>query len=161
VTVPSTGPSLRILALGNDILGDDAFAFLVAQRVRERIPGVEVRCSSASGFHLLDDLLGVERLVVVDTVMTGNAPPGTVYVVREGDLEVTPGNSPHYTGIFETLSLARALNLNAPREVLIIAVEAADCLTVGGPMHPAVEAVVPVIAEMVESKSRNFASDFS
>ena len=117
MTVPSTGPSLRILALGNDILGDDAFAFLVAQRVRERIPGVEVRCSSASGFHLLDDLLGVERLLVVDTVMTGNAPPGTVYVVREGDLEVTPGNSPHYTGIFETLSLARALHLNAPREV--------------------------------------------
>jgi hydrogenase maturation protease len=149
VTVPSTGPSLRILALGNDILGDDAFAFLVAQRVRERIPGVEVTCSSASGFHLLDDLLGVERLLVVDTVMTGTAPPGTVYVVREGDLEVTPGNSPHYTGIFETLSLARALHLNAPREV------------VGGPMHPAVEAVVPVIAEMVESTSRNFASDFS
>ena len=57
MTVPSTGPSLRILALGNDILGDDAFAFLVAQRVRERIPGVEVTCSSASGFHLLDDLL--------------------------------------------------------------------------------------------------------
>jgi len=91
--------SLRILALGNDILGDDAFAFLVAQRVRERIPGVEVTCSSASGFHLLDDLLGVERLLVVDTVMTGTAPPGTVYVVREGDLEVTPA-IPHTTPVF-------------------------------------------------------------
>jgi hypothetical protein len=28
-------------------------------------------------------------------------------------------------------------------------------------MHPAVEAVVPVIAEMVENTSRNFASELS
>jgi len=137
--------AVRLLALGNDILGDDALAFEVARQVQ----GMEVVCSSASGLHLLDDVLGTDRLIVVDTVQTGNAPPGTIYSVGEQDFDVTYGITPHCTGLFETLALARQLGLAAPREVLIIAVEAADCLTVGGEMHPAVRAAIPGVLEAI------------
>ncbi|MGD0012929.1 MAG: hypothetical protein ABSD56_00675 [Bryobacteraceae bacterium] len=41
------------------------------------------------------------------------------------------------------LALARQLSLDAPEEITIIAVEAADCHTVGGSMHPAVAAAIP------------------
>ncbi len=141
---------LRLLALGNDILSDDAFGLLVAGRVAGRAPGrLEVVTSSASGFHLLDHVLGVGRLLVVDVVQTGRAPAGTLYIIREEDVEVVHGGSPHYTGLFEMLAVARELRLATPAEVLILAVEAADCLTVGGAMHPAVEAAVERVTDLI------------
>lgn len=135
----------RVLALGNEILGDDAFAFEVARRLR----GVDTVCSSASGFHLLDDVIGAERLIVVDTVQTGDAPAGELRVIREEQVELTPGVTPHGTGIFEMLEVARRLGLDAPREVIIVVVEAADCTTVGGRMHDCVRAAVEPAAALV------------
>jgi hypothetical protein len=40
------------------------------------------------------------------------------------------------------LQLARALDLRAPDRVTILAVETADEITVGGPMHPLVAAAI-------------------
>ncbi len=149
-------PPLRLLALGNDILGDDAFGLQVARRVAERLPGrIEVVSSSAAGFHLLDHVMGAERLLVVDVMQTGRAPAGTLYAIREENVEVVHGGSPHYTGLFEMLAVARQLGLEAPTEVLILAVEAADCLTVGGAMHPAVEDAVARVTDLIVAAAGN------
>lgn len=141
--------SIRILCLGNEILADDAFGMAVAAQIRQVSP-VEVVESSLSGFNLLDYIQDVSCLIVIDTVQTGTAEPGTVFVFCEEDLESVPGGSPHYIGLFEALRLARKLQQNVPGEVVILAVEAADCWTLGGPMHPAVQAAVPVVVNMVQ-----------
>src|ERR1035438_9015204 len=76
--------SIRVLGLGNDILGDDALGILVARQAEARFGGqVEVISSSQAGFHVMDQLLGVSRLVVVDCIQTGAAKPGTVYLLDE------------------------------------------------------------------------------
>ena len=54
-------------------------------------------------------------------------------------------------GIFEMLGLARILRLPAQQEVVILAVEASDCITVGGAMHPAVRAAVSLVVDLVAS----------
>lgn len=138
--------TIRLLGLGNEILGDDALGILIARQAEESFPPeeVEVVSSSESGLHLLDHVLDVERLIVVDTIQTRGAEPGTVYVVKEEDVPVPAGaDSLHRIGLFETLALARGLGLRTAEDVTVIAVEAADCLTVGGEMHPAVKAAVP------------------
>ncbi len=145
-TVP--GP-LRVLCLGNDMLADDAFGPVVAAAVQAKFPGVEVVVSPASGFGLLDDLLNTTRLIVVDSVQSGGAPPGTVYCLREEDLQCPVGGSAHYVGLFEMLALARALQLSVPRDVVILAVETADCITVGGAMDPVVQEAVPLVVGQV------------
>ncbi len=144
------GAPTRILGLGNEILGDDAFGILVAQRVRDVAAAgeVEVEVSSEAGFHLLDAILDCRRLVIVDTVSTGHADPGTIYVLHEEDLPAARSQCPHGVGLFDALALARQLELPAPEEVTVIAVEAADCLTVGGRMHPAVAAAVPKVVQL-------------
>jgi hydrogenase maturation protease len=146
---------VRILALGNELLADDAFGFVVARRLRRRFPGsLDVVATSEAGFRLMDHLLGVQRVVVVDTVRTGGVEPGTLHVVEARNVEHVRGASPHAMGLFETLEAARALRLPVAAEVVVVAVEAADCETIGGPMTPAVgEAVdgaVRAIAEMVD-----------
>jgi hydrogenase maturation protease len=143
--------SARLLCLGNDILADDAMGIRVAERLREHLPKtVDVVSSMESGLRLLDHLVGVPRVIVIDTVQTGNAPPGTVYTLREGDIEYTPGSSAHYIGLFETLALGRGLDLPVARELVIIAVEASDCLTIGGGMTQAVANAIPEVIRLAE-----------
>jgi hydrogenase maturation protease len=151
---------LRVLCLGNELLADDALGFVVADRLLSEssknagedtgaTAGFEVVKSSLSGLALIDEFTNASCLIVIDSVQTGNAPPGTLHIWHEDELKTPAGPSPHYFGIFETLRLARELRLPAPEHVIVLAVEAADCITLGGPMHPAVLAAVPKVVDRV------------
>ena len=143
----------RVLCLGNDLIGDDSLGSIVEAHVRQlAAEDVEVVSTPESGFHLLDYVLNTTRLIVVDTVVTGSAPPGTICEFRDTDLKSLPGGSPHYVGLLEALAVARHLRLPAAEEVLILAVEANDCSTIGGEMHPAVVAAIPVLIKMVRDR---------
>jgi len=140
---------LRVLCLGNELLADDAFGHIVAEELGRRFPQIDVIFSAAAGLHLLDHLVGADLVVIIDSVQTGNVPPGTLYVLRGSDMKSAPGSSLHYIGVFETLELARKLLLNVPEDVIILAVEAADCLTLGGEMHDAVKSAVGWVTDLV------------
>jgi hydrogenase maturation protease len=143
---------VRLLALGNDLLADDAFGPTVAREVRRRVGnGADIVVNGAAGFQLFDDVLGVDHLVVVDTIETGTAAPGVVREYAEEDLRAAPVSAPHGAGILDVLACARALGLPAARKVTFIAVEAADCSTVGGRMHPAVAAAAQGVADRVQA----------
>jgi hydrogenase maturation protease len=172
---PPAGPT-RVLCLGNDLIADDALGVVAARWLCRRLAGlgaprppgpafdpaatirayehpragtVEVVETALTGMYLLEAVVGTGRLIVVDTVVTGTVPPGSVRVLAESDFAGPPGGSPHYVGLFETLQLARGLGLPAPREVVIVAVEAEDYLTVGGQMTAPVGAAVPAVVDRV------------
>src|ERR1019366_1055117 len=141
---------VRLLGLGNEILADDAFGILVAQEVERRFQGqIEVAHSSAAGYDLMEHLLGARRLLVGDTIVTGRAKPRAISVFTADRVQPTPGGSPHFLGLFEVLAVGRKLDLDVPKETIVIAVEASDCTTVGGPIHPDVQSAVPAVVELV------------
>lgn len=135
---------IRVLGLGNDLIADDGCGIAAAREI-ERAGGdaVEVVCTGTAGFDLLDHLVGASRLLVLDTLATGASDPGTLHEVDEGAVTGAPGGSAHYVGLFEALALGRALGLAMPAEVRILAMEPADCLTVGGEMTAPVRAALP------------------
>ena len=154
-TVARPAVSMQVLCLGNDLLADDSLGGVVAEQLGQFAPpDVEVISTPESGFHLLDYALNIQRLVVVDTVVTAASPPGTIYAFHDHELQAVPGGSPHYVGLNETLALARQLGLPVAKEVLFLAVEAADCLTVGGSMHPAVAGAIPRLITKVQDMMR-------
>jgi hydrogenase maturation protease len=142
-------PEVRVLCLGNELLADDALGLVAAEELRRRFPRLDVVFTTDSGFHLLDYLSDCTLLVVVDSIQTGQVPGGTLLVFPNADIQSPSGPSPHYVGLFETLQLGRKLVLPVPEEVIILAVEAVDCLTLGGEMHPAVKSAVGLVAELV------------
>jgi hydrogenase maturation protease len=142
--------------LGNDLLADDAFGLAAAEELQRRFPQMDVIFTTDSGFHLIDYLADTPFLVIVDTLQMGRVPPGTLYVLRSSDIKSSYGPSPHYVGVFETLQLARELLPNVPKEVIILAVEAADCLTLGGKMHEAVKSAVGLVADLVAELALNW-----
>jgi hydrogenase maturation protease len=172
---PATGPT-RVLCLGNDLVADDALGVVAARWLCRRLAGlgaplppgpafdpaatvrafqhpragvIEVVETALTGMYLLEAVVGAGRLIVVDTVVTGSSPAGSVRVLAEDDFAGPTGGSPHYVGLFETLELARGLGLPTPREVIIVAVEAEDYLTVGGRMTASVGAAVPAVVGRV------------
>jgi hydrogenase maturation protease len=141
---------VRLLGLGNEILADDAFGILVAKEVARRFQGqIEVVHSSSAGYDLMDHLLGASRLLVVDTIVTGRAKPGAISVFTADRVQPAPGGSPHFLGLFEVLAVGRKLHLDVPKEIIVIAVEALDCITVGGPIHHDVQSAIPEVVELV------------
>jgi len=141
---------VRLLGLGNEILADDAFGILVAREVERRFQGqIEVAHSSAAGYDLMEHLLGARRLLVVDTIVTGRVKPGAISVFTADRVQPAPGGSPHFLGLFEVLAVGRKLDLDVPKETIVIAVEASDCTTVGGPIHPDVQSAIPKVVELV------------
>ena len=141
---------VRLLGLGNEILADDAFGILAAREVARRFQGqIEVVQSSSAGYDLMDHLLGARRLLGVDTIVTGRARPGAISVFTADRVQPAPGGSPHFLGLFEVLAVGRKLHLDVPKEIIVIAVEASDCITVGGPIHPDVQSAIPEVVELV------------
>lgn len=142
---------IRLLGLGNEILADDAFGILVAHEVERLMPGeIEVVCSSAAGFDLLDELLGASHLLIVDTILTGAARPGTIHVFPTNPAHQAHGVGPHFLGLFEVLALGRELQLDVPREVVVIAVEASDCTSIGAAIQPEVRAAIPEAIDAIQ-----------
>ena len=166
----------RLLCLGNDLIADDAFGIAVARRLRRDLAGVvadadadildpavmmtvgthpvagpvEIVETALSGLYLMDAVVGASLLIVVDAMATLQEPPGTVMVFAEQDIVSVPGGSPHYVGLFEILTLGRSLGLDVPDEVVIVAVEADDMITIGGGMTEAVSAAVPAVVTLVD-----------
>jgi hydrogenase maturation protease len=145
-----TSPKIRVLGLGNELLADDAFGILAAREIERSFPGEsDVVCSSAGGFNLLDHLLGASEVVVVDTILTGRASPGTIHVFRAEQIASAPGIAPHFLGLFEVLAVGKRLQMDLPEEITVVAVEASDCATIGGNMHPDVRSAIDKVVNLV------------
>ncbi len=120
-------PRILVLGLGNDILGDDAAGLLAARRLRASLPEtVDVLESAGGGLELLDLLEGYERALLLDSIVTGQHPPGTILEFTADDFQKIVAPSPHYTGIPELLQMAERLGIPFPRTIRILAVEVAD-----------------------------------
>ena len=131
-----------MLCLGNEMIADDGVGPAVAAELRDHSVDAEVVESCLAGLALLDDLLGVQRLIVVDAVGTGMAPPGTVRVLTEDEVAASPAGWQHAMGLFESIDLARALGLCAPEKVVLVAV--------GGPLTEEVRGAVGRTVIVVE-----------
>jgi hydrogenase maturation protease len=144
---------IRVLCLGNDLMADDGVGPAVALRLRElNLPNVEVFETAESGFRLLD-YLATPRLIVIDAITSGGAVPGTIYALEPRQFRSAPGTSPHYAGLQEALLLGQALGLAVAPQVTILAVEAADCTSIGGPMHDAVQGAIERVVDFIRREA--------
>jgi hydrogenase maturation protease len=124
-----SGPQHRILVLGlgNDILGDDAVGLVAARSLRRQYhPEVEVAEAAEGGLALLDFLEGRSHALLLDTILTGCHPAGTVLEFSRQDFGAAIGASPHYAGLPEVLQLAECLAIPVPATLCVLAMEVED-----------------------------------
>jgi hydrogenase maturation protease len=137
-----------VLALGNDILGDDGVAFMAARRLRREFGDrVDVEESSQAGLALVEIMEGYERALLLDCIVTGRALVGNIWVFSQEDFRQVISPSPHYAGLPEVIQLAELLRLPFPDQLCILAMEVEDPLSVRQGLSPAVEGALPALVE--------------
>jgi len=141
-----------ILGVGSSILTDDSIGLVIAGKLGERLAGrddVDVGVNEEAGFSLLEESLGYDRLVIVDSILTGREP-GTVMRLDLDDLGRTiHSNSPHGANLATVMELGRQQDMDVPDEVVIYAIEVIDVLTFGEKLTPALAAHVDAIVDEI------------
>ncbi|HUU07026.1 MAG TPA: hydrogenase maturation protease [Thermoplasmata archaeon] len=152
-------PRTLIVGVGNPILSDDGVGIHVARKLRDLgLESVDVEELPASGLELLDMVLGYDRVVIVDAIVTEEGRPGGFHVLEENAFERTVhGSTPHGINIATALAMGRKIvPEKMPKEVFFVAIEAKDIVNVSESMTPAVAAAIPSIVDRIVSE---FVSD--
>ena len=150
--MPESAPKILLLGLGNDILTDDAIGLTVIRRLQPRYadsPAVALRETAEMGLALLDFMVGFQEVMIVDSIQTGEVPPGTLRELDASGLKTLTGRTPHFLGVGETLALGRRLGLEMPQRVRIFAIEVEDPLTLGTTLTATLEQALPGILNRV------------
>jgi hydrogenase maturation protease len=144
-----------VLGVGSSILTDDAVGLVVAARLRDRLQGLEdvdFAFNEEAGFSLLEEALGYDRLVVIDSILTGSEP-GAITRLDLKDLGRTIHcNSPHGLNLATVMELGRQQGMDVPDEVIIFAIEAVDVLTFGEHLTPELAARVDAVADEIAAE---------
>jgi hydrogenase maturation protease len=139
-----------VLGMGNPILTDDGVGIKIVQRLKERRPDLEIIETSEAGIALLDFIVGYERLIIVDSIKTGEGKPGELYKLELGALKPTSHlTSLHGVDLATAFELGRRLGYQMPRRVSLYAVEIEDNTTFGEECTGGVGERISLIVEQI------------
>ena len=171
-----------IIGLGNPILGDDGVGWVVAQEVEkmlkeppspvlpnfawiseiggmkggrgEKVGDIKIECLALAGIALMEQMVGYERVILVDSLNTGQHTQGEVVTFSLDSLEdLLHGHSAsaHDLSLKAALKLGRSMGADLPRDedIQIVAIEAAHVYDFTEELTPAIAAAVPIAVEKV------------
>lgn len=144
--------------IGNVLLGDDAVGPYVLKVLESQYcfgNDVELLDLGTPALDLTHQIVGLQSLIVVDSVSSGD-PPGTLVMCRKEDLLQTALSQrldPHSPALSECLMTAQMLGA-CPEQVLLIGIVGAQ-YEPGQPLSAAVrESVSRAVAEIVHELHR-------
>lgn len=149
-----------IIGLGNPILGDDGVGWVVAQEVEKQLPAtlrppfIVVECLALAGIALMEQMVGYERVILIDSLNTGQHAQGEVVTFSLDSLEdLLHGHSAsaHDLSLKAALKLGRSMGADLPRDedIQIVAIEAAHVYDFTEELTPKIAAAVPVAVDYV------------
>jgi hydrogenase maturation protease len=148
---------VRVLGLGNVLMGDDAAGPWVVEHLRAEYeigPGASLTDVGTPGLDLVPFIGGARVVILVDTVKSKGEPGELRLYRRDEILKYPPGprTSPHDPGVKETL-LYLDMAGSGPEEVLLVGIVPGR-VEKGLGLTPAVAAAVPQAAEAVAAELR-------
>jgi len=143
-----------VLGIGNSILGDDGVGVHVAQELSRKIKdeNVDVRDTSVDGLNLLEFIMGYDKLVVIDAIMTEDGEVGEIYRLKPEEV-CQPSHSaisPHHFNLATTLEIGKKLfPEEMPKEVTVFAVDTQEVARVTEEMTGKVKEAIPRVISLV------------
>jgi len=143
-----TPAPVLVLGLGNDLLKDDAVGIRVAERLAGAFPDeVDVQSTAVFGLALLDELVGREKVLLIDSYVPEDFCSSTIQEVSLVAAAEPGAPCPHFVGLGEILEIMRALEIGFPREVRVLAIPVLDPITFSCEMSSQVRAHVDPAVE--------------
>jgi hydrogenase maturation protease len=142
-----------VLGLGNPLLRDDAVGLQVAEQLQPLLADqadVEVGVDYWGGLRLMERMVGFERAIVIDAIVSG-AEPGRLQILSPGELPTQRSASAHDVNLLTALALGRQAGAVLPPDdrITLVAIEAVDTTNFGEDLTPEVAAAIPQAVEIV------------
>lgn len=139
-----------ILGIGNPILTDDGIGIKIAQKVKGKNHELEVVEASEAGIALLDLIVGYDKLIIIDSIKTGQGNLGELYKLELEDLNpATDFSSSHGIDIATAFEVGKGLGCQMPQSVSIYAIEIKDNTTFGEECTEELEKRIPQITKQI------------
>ena len=118
--------SLKVIAVGNDLYGDDGIGDAVLHALKQfpEMNEVELVNGATDALGLIDHFLGADHVIIIDAAQMGEKP-GTVKVFskEEVKLKIKMDNlSVHGISLAETFDIAQMAD-SLPEKITIIGIE--------------------------------------
>jgi len=150
--------NIKVLGIGNLLVGDDGLGPRVLEELKTReVPeNVELIDAGVGGMAILSWIEDADKIIIIDSVQTGNEPVGTIY--RFTDKEMPPSDmfmlSLHDLNLVDTINIGRVVQ-KMPEEIIIYGVEVIRLTEFTKEMTPEVEAAVKEVADLVLEEIKN------
>ena len=144
--------STIILGLGNPILGDDGIGCILAESVGRRLenlPNITVLSTSLSPIRLLDEIADHDRLVIIDSISTGQVEPGTLLEVDFSEQEEPFPVSGHQFSVSQLADTGKALGLSIPQHIAVYGIEIQPPTQYGDQLSPMLERRIPELSDEI------------
>lgn len=144
-----------VIGLGNPILGDDGVGWKIAGEVASAIgphPTIEIDTAALGGLSLMERMLDYDRVVLVDSMETGQNSVGSVQTFPLASLPNPMAGhsaSTHDTSLITALKTAESLGAEVPKRVDVVAVEAQNVYDFSEELSPPVAAAVSEAVQAV------------
>ena len=124
----STTKKTLIFGIGNPYRCDDAVGIKVVQEIAKQIDtsDIDVKWGSIDGVAILDEVVGYDRVIFVDSVKTGKGKPGDIYKIKHASEGKTGSFTSHGIDFLTALRVGENFKLSMPRQIDIFAVEIKD-----------------------------------
>jgi hydrogenase maturation protease len=150
---------ILVLALGNDIMGDDAAGLVASRELKKEFGGIiDIFEVASAGFGLIDILEGYKKVLIVDSIPAAGTEEGKILELSKEDFPKQVAWSPHYVGLPEIIAVAKKLEMEFPEEIKILVLEIADTRTIHEGLSPEIARSMPGFIEKAKSVLNNWIS---
>lgn len=155
-----------ILGIGNPILGDDGVGFHIAQELAKKIKdeNIDVKDTSMDGLNLLELIIGYDKVIIIDAIMTEDGEVGKIYRLKPEDTVKTvhPTTSPHNANLATAVGIGKKFFAGQmPAKIVVFAVNIQEVTEFTEEMTREVKEAIPrgvnlVFEEIDSNKESRF-----
>jgi len=143
-----------VLGIGNPFLGDDGIGFSVAQELARVVKdeNVDVKDASLPGLNLLELIIGYDRVIIIDAIMTDDGEVGEIYRLKPENFVKTvhPASSAHDVNLATAIEIGKkSLAEQMPADIIVFAVEIQEVTEFTDEMTRKVKEAIPGVVSLV------------
>ncbi|MFW9851579.1 MAG: hydrogenase maturation protease [Candidatus Thorarchaeota archaeon] len=145
---------IGLIGLGNPIVGDDAIGINVVEYIRDSYSLPEnveiIEDVSLAGIGLVEIFRGYDKVILVDSIQTGNYPKGTVvYLQPEDFANALHISDYHNMDFFTALDFCNQMYNDIPKDIVILGIEIINVMEFSDELSPELQTKFDEIVDEV------------
>ena len=144
--------------MGNPYRCDDTIGLKIAEILRNDIKNktATIKSGSIDGLAMLDEIIGFDKVILVDSINTKSGLPGDVYKIELNSITSNSSLAASHTIDFITaLKMGKKFGYKMPEKIYVYAVEIKDNDTFSEECTEQVLASIPEVVKKIKKEIDN------